>query len=52
MILQVSVGHDIEVTFDDEISSQRPTPEVVADYLSRLCKQAVDAWMALPNQQG
>lgn len=34
MIFQVRIG-DYDALLDDEISTQRPTPEVAADYLHR-----------------
>ena len=49
MILQVKISDTIELIMDDEITDQRPTPEVMADYLTRLTQSAVVAWMALPT---
>ena len=49
MILQVAIGSDVNITFDDEITDERPTPEVVDDYLSRLRQQALIAYLALPS---
>lgn len=51
MILQVSVGSVINITFDDEMVEERPTPEHVEDYLVRIRQQAIAAWLSLPDAE-
>jgi hypothetical protein len=43
MNLQVAIGSDVSVSFDDEIT------EVVDDYLARLRQHALIAYLALPS---
>lgn len=50
MILQVTIG-DVTVTLDDEITTSRPTPEVVQDYATRLRHEALAIWMDLPTAE-
>jgi len=49
MILELQIGESIAVRFDDDINDERPTPEVVEDYLTRMRRTAVDLFNALPN---
>jgi len=49
VILELQIGESIAVRFDDDINDERPTPEVVEDYLTRMRRTAVDLFNALPN---
>lgn len=48
MIYSVRIG-EIEASIDDELTEERPTPEVVADYLTRVAQTAVGTWVAIPE---
>jgi hypothetical protein len=48
MIFRASIG-DLSALLDDEMTDERPTPEVAADYLTR-CVQGVTAlYEAMPD---
>ena len=48
MIYRVSIG-DINVLLDDEMTDERPTPEVARDYLRACSDQAETIYGALPE---
>ena len=47
MILRVGLEGGIYIHMDDEINDSRPTPEVVADYLTRMRDHVIDAQQQL-----
>jgi hypothetical protein len=44
MMLEVTLGEHVAVRFDDEMVDQRPTPEQVEDYLTRMRRTAMAMW--------
>lgn len=48
MILEVTIGESICIRMDDEMTEQRPTPEQVEDYLTRMSRSAVKTYVDLP----
>lgn len=49
MILEVTIGESICIRMDDEMTDQRPTPEQVEDYLTRMSRTAVKTYVDLPT---
>jgi hypothetical protein len=50
MIYQIRLGDTVDVMIDDEMTEQRPTPEVAADYLTRIAQTALGTWLAMPSE--
>ena len=51
MMLEVTIGESICARFDDDMQDQRPTPEVVEDYLTRMRRTAIDLFEGIPDEQ-
>ena len=48
MIYRVSIG-ELTALLDDELTDERPTPEVTRDYLKVCADQVVALYEALPD---
>lgn len=48
MIFRASIG-DLNVLLDDEMTDERPTPEVAADYLGRCVSGVMKLYDAMPD---
>jgi hypothetical protein len=48
MIYRACIG-DYSVLLDDELTDERPTPEVAADYLARCVDQVLKMYDAIPD---
>jgi hypothetical protein len=49
MIFRVSIG-ELTTLLDDEITDERPTPEVAADYLHRCGTEVLRVYTDLPAE--
>ena len=49
MILEVRIGEHVTVTFDDELTDNPPSPELVEDYLNRMGRTASNIWDGTTN---
>ncbi|MGZ4519761.1 MAG: hypothetical protein ACXVX9_00125 [Mycobacteriaceae bacterium] len=49
MIFRVSIG-ELTTLLDDEITDERPTPEVAADYLHRCATEVLRVYTDLPAE--
>ena len=48
MMLEITIGESICIRMDDGIEDQRPVPEQVEDYLTRMSRAAVKTYCDIP----
>lgn len=49
MILEVCIGDHVIVRFDDELTDNPPSPELVEDYYTRMGRTAANLWDGTTN---